>query len=89
MDENYQSPEPMADAPAEEQTGTEQETALLPKSIFGQKDVQVGGECTFRVVHVYDDEVEVEYVKSEHKEPSGQSAADEADSAIDQMANEA
>lgn len=71
--------------PAEEQTGTDSETALLPKSIFGQKDLHVGAECKVRIEHVYDDEVEVSYVPHEgdDKEPS---AADEADSDIERAA---
>lgn len=54
--------------PAAEEEQTEQETALLPKSIF-QKDVKVGSECTFKVLHIYDDEVEVEYSHSDKKKP--------------------
>lgn len=42
-----------------------QETALLPKSIFPDKDLEPGKVCKFRVVATYEDEVEVEYVRSE------------------------
>ena len=41
------------------------ETALLPKSIFGDKTLEPGAECKIKVVQIYDDEVEVEYVKHE------------------------
>jgi hypothetical protein len=41
------------------------ETALLPKSIFGDKTLEPGAECKFKVVQIYEDEVEVEYVKHE------------------------
>lgn len=41
------------------------ETALLPKSIFGDKSLEPGSECKFKIVQVYEDEVEVKYVKHE------------------------
>jgi hypothetical protein len=63
--------------------GREQETALLPKSIFGQKDVTPGSECKFRVVHVYNDEVEVEYVA--HDEKKKTDSYSEVDDKIDAM----
>jgi hypothetical protein len=63
----------------------ENKTALLPKDFFG-KDLEVGKTCKVRVTHIYEDEVEVEYVghgeKDEEKEPS------EFDSAVDKMAEE-
>lgn len=41
----------------------EQDTALLPKSFFKDKELEIGSECKVRVEHVYEDEVEVSYVK--------------------------
>ena len=42
----------------EEQSG--KESGLLSKSLFPHTP-EPGDECIFKVVHVYDDEVEVEY----------------------------
>ena len=87
--DTYESPEPMAEEPAEEQ-GTESETAMLPLSIFGQKDVKPGSECTFKVEKVYDDEVEVSYVPHKSKPPEEEGEAmSEAQGNIDRMAEEA
>lgn len=57
-------------------------TALLPKSFFGDKDLEPGKTCKVEVVHIYEDEVEVKYVgeKGEKSEPS------EVDAKIDLMA---
>lgn len=41
------------------------ETALLPKSFFQGKDLEVGKKCEVEIVSKFDDEVEVKYV--EHK----------------------
>lgn len=49
--------------PAEEETqDSGKATALLPKSMFGQEAPEPGTTCTLKVVHAYDDEVEVEFV---------------------------
>lgn len=82
----YDKPE-MEPAESAEPESTEQETALLPKSIFGQKDLKVGSECSFRIVHIYDDEIEVEYVAHKSKKPGGSMM--EVDRNIDRMASEA
>lgn len=71
----------MPDKPDEEQA--EGETALLPKSIFGSKMPEPGATCTFKVVHVYDDEVEVEYAK-EDEDDSEMGKADSALTALGQ-----
>lgn len=44
------------------------ETALLPKTIFGDKPLEPGSKCEFEIVHVYDDEVEVAYAHDEKSE---------------------
>lgn len=58
-----------------------EETTLIPKSMLGA-DAKVGDECKFRVVHLYEDEAEIEYVKSEDKK---EPPADEMGSKIDEM----
>ena len=54
------------------------ETALLPKSLIGDGEVQSGDEIVLKVVRVYGDEVEVEYYKKE-SEDEEMSAGDEID----------
>lgn len=51
-------------------TGAESPTALLPYNAFGDKTPEPGDVCSFRVVNVYDDQVEVEYVP--HGEEGGE-----------------
>lgn len=64
----------------DEKTGTKAESAFLPRGLFG-KEPEPGGICKFRVIRVFDDDVEVEYVseKKVEKEPS-------ADEQLDKMA---
>lgn len=40
----------------------EEQTGLLSKSFFMGKDLDVDKKCEIRIVRIYDDEVEVEYV---------------------------
>jgi len=47
----------------EDQTGAKSPTGLLPFNAFGGKTPEVGDVCSFRVVQIYDDQVEVEYVR--------------------------
>lgn len=54
------------EAPEKEREESDVETALLPRSIFGDKKLEAGKKCEFEIVHTYDDEVEVKYVK--HKD---------------------
>lgn len=56
---------PAMESPEEEG----EETALLPLSMFPEKDLKVGSKCSFEVVAILDDEVEVKYSKSEKDEP--------------------
>lgn len=44
------------------------ETTLIPKSMFGDKDVEPGHTCCFKVVSVHENEVEVAYKADEQKE---------------------
>ena len=63
------------------------DSALLPKSLFGGKTPEVGDECTFKVEHLFEDQVEVSYVKEGMDEkPKGKSTMDTATDAFDQMA---
>lgn len=64
----------------------EGETALLSKSMFGGKDVEPGGECTFKVVAVHDDEVEVEYVPHDDEGAEGESPMGNSHRKIEMMA---
>lgn len=55
----------MADEKSEseiEATEDESEQALLPKSFFGGKDLEVGKKCEVRVEGIYDEEIAVSYV---------------------------
>jgi len=51
----------------DEKDESEGETTLIPKSIFGSHKCKVGDIKKFKVVHEYEDEVEVEYAGKEHK----------------------
>lgn len=66
MDEDYEAADESDSSEAPEKAREEEsETALLPKSLFGDKDLKPGSRCSIEVVAVYDDEVEVKYVKHE------------------------
>lgn len=48
-------------------------TALLPKSILGGKKFKPGDEVVLKIVHEYEDEVEVAYAKREKSEEDSES----------------
>ena len=50
------------------EAGPQSPTGLLPLNAFGGKTPEVGDVCRFRVVQVYDDQVEVEYVQHDSQE---------------------
>lgn len=52
--------EPISEVEAAED---ETETALLPRSFFQGKNIEVGKKCEIRVEGIFDDEIEVSYVK--------------------------
>lgn len=65
----------------EEMDEGDEKTAMLPKSVTGGKDFQVGDEIVLEVVAVHEDELQVKYAtekggkeekgkKSEESEPS-------------------
>ena len=58
--------------PDDQMDRDEGETALLPKSILGGKEFQPGDEVVLKVVHIYEDEVEVAYAAE--KKPGGEGA---------------
>lgn len=60
-------------------------TALLPKSVLGGKEFKVGEEVVLKIVHEYEDEVEVAYATEKAKEPT-EKAPPSADEEIDMMA---
>jgi len=60
-------PEPDADA-------SKTETALLPKSIFGGRDLKPGDKCDIEIVSVHEDDYAVKHPETE--EPEG--GADES-----------
>lgn len=73
-------------APAEPRTkpAVKSETALLPKSLLGP-EAKPGDSVTLKVVHVYEDEVEVAYQKEQASGPPAPSGFAEE---IDQLANQ-
>lgn len=62
----------------------EKDTALLPKSFFKSKELEVGSKCEVKIEHVFDDEVEVSYVA--HKGDSETPEMDSAMAGMDEMA---
>ena len=100
-DEYYSAPDtaPASDSggakpskPQGEDAGDEMEgdTALVPKSVFRGKIPDVGQECRFKAVHIWEDEVELSWVKDgeENKSASGKrSTMDTATDSFDKMAS--
>lgn len=85
MEEDYYS-EPADQAVEEKETPPDDgdETALLPLSIFPEKDLKVGSKCSFEVVSILEDEVEVKYSKSD--EGSEEPEEESMDAKIDRAA---
>lgn len=80
-------PEPNEDQESKPETkdeNPETETALLPKSILAGKKFEVGEEVVFKIVHMYEDEVEVQYATGKEDEKS-KSAMDESMDDMDKM----
>jgi hypothetical protein len=66
--------------PNDAEAGPQSPTALIPLNALGGQSPEVGSLCQFRVVQVYDDQVEVEYVgsgESEEAEPEAEMEAGE------------
>lgn len=49
------------------------ETFLAPKSALGKSDYKVGDTCTFKIAHVYQDEVELEPADESGEPPESDS----------------
>lgn len=62
------------------------ETALIPKSLLAGKEFQPGEEVVFQIVHIYEDEVEIQYATYEPKKEKGSSPMEESESQLDEMA---
>lgn len=87
MPEDYyqQDQEPNAQEKGAKDEAPEENTFLAPKSAV-KKDANPGDKCEFEIVHVYEDEVELKWVKDgEYDKPK---AMDEAMSGMDSMAGD-
>lgn len=65
-----------------EKAGT-RETALLPKTIFGDKELAVGKVCPFKVTRIFDDEVEVVYATHEEARRALKEKDEDEEPAVD------
>jgi hypothetical protein len=68
----------------------ESEQALLPKSFFAGKDLEIGSKCEVKIEGIYEDEIAVSYVPhkkdKDGKEKSNSSDDDESmDGAMKRM----
>ncbi len=69
-----ETPAPKPDAETKDGKEEEGETALLPKSILAGKEFKPGEEVVLKIVHMYDDEVEVAYATGEEKDENSKPA---------------
>lgn len=78
-DDAPDAPAASSDSAPKEETADKSQTALLPKSIFQGKDLKPGSRCTFEVVAVLEEEVQVDYVshKGESDKPRKTSGMEE------------
>jgi len=85
MPEDYYPSNPGSDRPkkADDSEEPEEKTALIPKSLLMGKDFKPGEEVIFKIVHLYEDEVEIAYATEEKKDKS---EMDKADDKMDEMA---
>lgn len=61
--------------PKEEMDEGDEKTAMLPKSVTGGKDFQVGDEIVLEVVAVHEDDLQVKYASEKGgKEEEGEEA---------------
>jgi len=88
IDQQEPNQAPPMDDGAGGESARDGETALLPKSIFGNKELEPGAKCTFEVVKTYEDEVEVKYSK-EAKAKSPLESMEEAEMGLEQLATPA
>lgn len=86
MPEDYYPPNPGKDRekPADNKSEEpEEKTALIPKSLLMGKEFKPGEEVIFKIVHEYQDEVEIAYATGEKKDKS---EMDKAGDKMDEMA---
>lgn len=78
------SPKPSPEGDKDEESAGA--SALIPKSLLAGKDFTVGDEVVLKIVHEYEDEVEVEYAPEKPKEKPTEKPAPSANDEIDMMA---
>jgi hypothetical protein len=61
------------------------ESALIPKALLAGKEFKPGEEVVFKIVHMYEDEVEIEYATDDKKDTK-KSNMDMAMDGMDAMA---
>jgi hypothetical protein len=71
------SPAATAPKPGDEEDSSGGQTALLPKSIFGGKELKPGDKVEVTVARVREDAYEVEYSQAEEEQPQESAAAPE------------
>lgn len=92
-DENYYpDSDPMKPDPEKDDGGSGAEeggvqTALIPKSLLMGKEFNPGDEVVLKIVHLYEDEVEVEYAPEKKEEKEGMDDMHPEDQ-LDTMAHE-
>lgn len=89
MDGGGDAPDKPMDKGKDDET-MEGETSMLPKSMFGGAEPNVGEEYIFKVEHIFENEVEVSYAKGgeekDEEKPKGKSSMDDAVSGFDDIA---
>lgn len=76
--------EETAEMPENEGMESETETAVLPKSFFQGKDLEIGKTCEIKVEGIFEDEIEVSYVRHK-KEDKSESKEDTMEGAMSRM----
>lgn len=66
-----------------EDEANEQETALLPRSFFQGKDLEVGKTCKIKVEGIFEDEIEVSYVRHKKDKDGKDKDSDDDDDSDD------
>jgi len=78
----------MPEGEAPEQGADEQETALLPRSFFQGKDIEIGKTCEVKVEGIFEDEIEVSYVPHKKEDESKPDTMEGADKSLEMMAED-
>lgn len=86
-DTGEMTPEESSSSPEASQRGATEggESALIPKSLLMGKEFNPGDEVVLKIVHIYEDEVEVQYATEEPKDEES-SPMMESEDEMDQMA---